>query len=77
MKCRHDAQRKNSKAGKRTTGEQVKDPQNTALLPLKQFSQAVRVDTRDRDVRTNPVDHQRAQQKPKPAPKIAELAGLA
>jgi len=73
----HDAQREDRETGKGAAGEQVEDAENPALLPLEEFRQARRIDTRHRDVRPDPIDQQRTQQEPQPAPKVAELSGLA
>jgi hypothetical protein len=71
---RHDPQREHGEARQRPAREHVEQAQNAALLALEERCQLVRVDTRHRNVRANPVDHEREQQKDEPTTEVAELA---
>ncbi len=61
----------------RATGEHVEQPEDAALLAVEQLLQLVGVDPRHRDVRPDPVDDERQQQKQQAPFQVAVLSGLA
>jgi len=73
---RHDAQGKHGKSRQGTTREHVEQAQDAALLTIEQLLELFRINAWDRDVCTSAVNHQREQQKDKPATKVAELVSF-
>src|SRR5690606_33603482 len=58
----HDSQREHRESLQSTTGEHVKQTQNTTLVLSEQFGQGIRIDAWYRNVRTQAVDNQGEQQ---------------
>ena len=70
---RHDPQREDREARQRAAREHVQQAENPALLAAEQLVEHRGVDARHRDVRTDPVDDERAQQEPQAALQVAVL----
>src|SRR6266851_6552004 len=73
----HDAEREDRKAAERSAREHIEQAENPALLGLKQFGKPDRIDARHRNVRADPENDQRQQQKRQALLQIAVFTGLA
>ena len=61
---RHDSQSKDREARQRATREHVEHAQNAALLLMEEIAEHLRVNPGNRNMRTDPINNQRAEQEP-------------
>ena len=69
---RHDTECEDTHPLKRTTGKHVEHAQDCALVLFKQCRQPVGIDTRHRDVGTDPVHQQCQEDKPEPRSQLCQ-----
>ena len=71
---RHDPQCKDAHPLQRAAGKHVEQAKNGPLVLAEQLSQTVRVDSGNRNMRTDPIDDDRQEQEAQSSPELGQPA---